>query len=126
MTDTNDNQDNTHDLYAVRFQKLENLCAAGRNPFAANFKKIHTTAEAIAAYAESLEDSDQALVSVAGRIVVFRLMGKASFIKIQDSAGQIQCYVTRDELAEGEYNNYFKKFDDFPPGNISRNFVFFI
>ena len=111
MTDTNDNQDNTHDLYAVRLQKLENLCAAGRNPFAANFKKIHTTAEAIAAYAESLEDSDQALVKVAGRIVVFRVMGKASFIKIQDSAGQIQCYVTRDELAEGEYNTYFKKLD---------------
>ncbi|MEC7609684.1 MAG: lysine--tRNA ligase, partial [Verrucomicrobiota bacterium] len=89
MTDTNDNQDNTHDLYAVRLQKLENLCAAGRNPFAANFKKMHATAEAIAAYDESLEDSDQALVNVAGRIVVFRLMGKASFIKIQDSAGQI-------------------------------------
>ena len=68
-------------------------------------------AEAIAAYDESLEDSDQALVNVAGRIVVFRLMGKASFIKIQDSAGQIQCYVTRDELAEGEYNTYFKKLD---------------
>ena len=111
MTDTNDNQDNTHDLYAVRLQKLENLCAAGRNPFAANFKKMHATAEAIAAYDESLEDSDQALVNVAGRIVVFRLMGKASFIKIQDSAGQIQCYVTRDELAEGEYNTYFKKLD---------------
>lgn len=111
MTDTNDNQDNTHDLYAVRFQKLENLCAAGRNPFAANFKKTHATAVAIAAYDESLEDSDQALVNVAGRIVVFRLMGKASFIKIQDSAGQIQCYVTRDELAEGEYNTYFKKLD---------------
>ena len=111
MTDTNDNQDNTHDLYAVRLQKLENLCAAGRNPFAANFKKTHATAEAIAAYDESLEDSDQALVNVAGRIVVFRVMGKASFIKIQDSAGQIQCYVTRDELAEGEYNTYFKKLD---------------
>ena len=38
-------------------------------------------------------------------------MGKASFIKIQDSAGIIQCYVTRDELPEGEYNKYFKKLD---------------
>ena len=108
MTDTNDN---THDLYAVRFQKLKNLCAAGRNPFTANFAKTHNTAEAIDAYDENLEDSDQALIKVAGRIVVFRVMGKASFIKIQDSAGQIQCYVTRDELAEGEYNTYFKKLD---------------
>ena len=48
---------------------------------------------------------------VAGRIIAFRIMGKASFIKLQDSAGQIQCYVTRDELPEGEYNTYFKKLD---------------
>ena len=48
---------------------------------------------------------------MAGRIVVFRVMGKASFIKIQDRDGQIQAYVTRDELPEGEYNTYFKKLD---------------
>ena len=38
-------------------------------------------------------------------------MGKASFIKIQDRDGQIQAYVTRDELPDGEYNTYFKKLD---------------
>ena len=48
---------------------------------------------------------------MAGRIVVFRVMGKASFIKIQDRDGQIQAYVTRDELPDGEYNTYFKKLD---------------
>ena len=77
MTDTNDNQDNTHDLYAVRLQKLENLCTAGRNPFAANFKKMHATAEAIAAYDQNLEDSDQALVNVAGAYCCFPVNGQS-------------------------------------------------
>ena len=58
-----------------------------------------------------LTDEAQPKVSVAGRIVVFRVMGKASFIKIQDRDGQIQAYVTRDELPDGEYNTYFKKLD---------------
>lgn len=108
MTD----QDNSHDLYAVRLQKLENLCKEGRNPFAANCAQTHTSAEALQLYREdATEDEAQPRVAVAGRIVVFRLMGKASFIKIQDRDGQIQAYVTRDELPEGEYNTYFKKLD---------------
>ncbi len=111
MTDQNTAEDNTHDLYAVRLQKLENLCAAGRNPFAANCEQAHTSAEAIKLYKEDVTDEDQELVKVAGRIVVFRVMGKASFIKLQDRDGQIQCYITRDELPEGEYNTYFKKLD---------------
>lgn len=111
MTDQNANQDNTHDLYAVRLQKLENLCKEDRNPFAANCEQSHTSEEAIKLYEEGVADEEQPLVSVAGRIVVFRVMGKASFIKIQDRDGQIQAYVTRDELPEGEYNTYFKKLD---------------
>ena len=111
MTDKTANQDNSHDLYAVRLQKLENLCKEGRNPFQANCAQTHTSGEAIKLYKEDAADEEQAEVSVAGRITVFRVMGKASFIKIQDSDGPIQCYVTRDELAEGEYNTYFKKLD---------------
>jgi len=111
MTDLNATQDNTHDLYAVRLQKLENLCAEDRNPFAANCEQTHTATQAVEVYDEELADEEQALVKVAGRIVVFRVMGKASFIKLQDRDGQIQCYVTRDELPEGEYNTYFKKLD---------------
>lgn len=111
MTDQPANQDNSHDLYAVRLQKLENLCQEGRNPFQANCAQTHTSAEAIKLYKEEAEDVEQPFVAVAGRIVVFRVMGKASFIKIQDRDGQIQAYVTRDELPEGEYNTYFKKLD---------------
>lgn len=109
MADETTTPDNSHDLYAVRLQKLEELCAEGRNPFAANCEQTHTADEAVALYKDGAPDEEQAKVKVAGRIVVFRVMGKASFIKLQDREGQIQCYVTRDELAEGEYNTYFKK-----------------
>ncbi len=109
MTDETTQPDNTHDLYAVRLQKLEELCAEGRNPFAANCEQAQTSAGAIALYREGVADEEQPRVKVAGRLVVFRVMGKASFIKLQDRDGQIQCYVTRDELPEGEYNTYFKK-----------------
>ncbi len=109
MTDPTTQPDNTHDLYAVRLQKLEALCAEGRNPFAANCEQTHTSAEAIGLFNDEAADEEQPCVQVAGRIVVFRVMGKASFIKLQDRDGQIQCYVTRDELPEGEYNEYFKK-----------------
>lgn len=111
MNNSNENNDNSHDLYAVRLQKLEGLIKEEKNPFRANCEQTHTSESAQALYDEALEDEAQATVKVAGRIVVFRVMGKASFIKIQDRAGQIQCYVTRDELPEGEYNTYFKKLD---------------
>jgi lysyl-tRNA synthetase class 2 len=111
MKENNENSDNTHDLYAVRLEKLDGLIKEGRNPFLANFEQKISSESAQAQYDESLEDEQQPIVKVAGRIIAFRIMGKASFIKLQDSAGQIQCYVTRDELPEGEYNNYFKKLD---------------
>ncbi len=111
--------DNTSDLFAVRLGKLEGLQAEGRDPFRANFEQTHTSKEAMALYKEPPAELDeteakgfpQEVVSVAGRIVVFRVMGKASFVKILDRDGVIQLYVTRDELPEGEYNTYFKKLD---------------
>lgn len=50
-------------------------------------------------------------VAVAGRMMMRRIMGKASFVSLQDVGGQIQLYVTRDDLAEGFYNEQFKKWD---------------
>ncbi len=111
MTKPNTQHEGTHDLFAVRMQKLEQLREAGRNPFAANCEQDHTSTQALAAYVEGADDEAQPVVKIAGRIVVFRVMGKASFIKIQDREGQLQAYVTRDELPEGEYNTYFKKLD---------------
>jgi len=50
-------------------------------------------------------------VSIAGRMMLKRVMGKASFAHVQDSSAQIQLFVTRDELPEGFYNEQFKKWD---------------
>lgn len=50
-------------------------------------------------------------VSVAGRMMTKRVMGKASFATLQDVGGQIQLYITRDDLPENEYNEQFKKWD---------------
>ena len=111
MTDNPTTQDNSHDLYAVRLQKLDNLRKEGRDPFQANCAQTHTSTEVASLYKVDVADESQPYVSVAGRIVVFRLMGKASFIKLQDREGVIQCYVTRDNLPEGDYNTYFKKLD---------------
>ena len=99
-------EDNSHDLYAVRLEKLKTLEAAGSNPFFANCEQSHTSVQAVASYDENTET----YVKVAGRIVAFRIMGKASFIKLLDRDGRIQSYVTRDEVGEEDYK-VFKKYD---------------
>ncbi|HCR37578.1 MAG TPA: lysine--tRNA ligase [Opitutae bacterium] len=104
----NDVSDNSHDLFAVRLAKLEEMRAQGEDPFSANWDQKHTSVEAKALFQEGEEAGPE--ISVAGRIIVFRLMGKASFVKIQDRAGQIQLYVKRDEVGEDVYQA-FKKWD---------------
>lgn len=102
------NEDNSHDLYAVRLEKLKNLKAEGLNPFFANCEQSHSSSEAVASYDEASEA--ESYVKVAGRIVAFRVMGKASFIKLLDRDGKIQAYVTRDEIGVEIYQK-FKKYD---------------
>jgi lysyl-tRNA synthetase class 2 len=101
-------KDNTHDLYAVRLAKLKSLQESGKDPFQANWDQKHTSRDALALLPEDQEEGPE--VSVAGRLVVFRVMGKASFVKIQDRHGPIQLYVTRDLVGEDAYNQ-FKKLD---------------
>lgn len=100
--------DNTHDLFAVRKAKLDAMRQGGIDPFRANWEQLQTSEEALYLYVEDEENSP--VVSVAGRIVVFRAMGKASFIKIQDRAGQIQFYVKSEEIGPEAYEA-FKKLD---------------
>ena len=101
--------ENTHDLYAVRKAKLDAMRAAGFDPYKQNWEPTHTSEEAKKCFDESGEGAE---VSVAGRILVFRIMGKASFVKIQDRRGIIQLYFSRDDLPEGVYNTEFKKLLD--------------
>ena len=91
----------------VRREKLKNLQEAGRNPFL--IEKWNVTA-----HSQDIKDNFEAMegqeVSIAGRIMAFRNMGKASFINIQDKQGRIQVYVKRDDIGAEEYQ-WFKKYD---------------
>lgn len=100
--------ENTNDLFAVRMAKLDAMRKDGFDPFRANWNQEHTSAEALALYNEDMEESSS--VSVAGRILAFRAMGKASFIKIQDRAGQIQLYIKSEVIGDTAYEA-FKKLD---------------
>ncbi len=104
-------QDISHDLFAVRKAKLDSMRAKGFDPFRANWRQTHTSKTAIESYDDSIPEGENSAeeVSVAGRVLVYRLMGKASFLKILDRDGIIQLYVSRDALPEGVYNDDFKK-----------------
>lgn len=101
--------ENTHDLYSVRKAKLEAMRAKGFDPFSQNWQATHTSEEAKKLFEQNGEGQE---VSLAGRILVYRLMGKASFVKIQDRKGVMQLYFSRDDLPEGKYNEDFKKMID--------------
>lgn len=91
----------------IRREKFESLKAAGRNPFdIVKYDQTHHSKE-IKENFEELEGKD---VSVAGRIMTYRDMGKASFIDIQDRDGRLQIYVKSDDLGAEEYN-YIKHYD---------------
>lgn len=100
----------SHDQLAVRRQKLADLRQKGVDPFRAEFQPKHFSAEAIAAFVEGAEAEDQPVVSVAGRLVVIRKMGKSQFVKIQDQEGILQIYVRQDVIGEEAYAD-FKKLD---------------
>ncbi|MDR1061902.1 MAG: lysine--tRNA ligase [Clostridiales bacterium] len=95
------------ELLAARREKLRELQAAGSDPFrAVAYGKTHGSAEIVSRFGEL----DGQAVSVAGRILTKRNMGKASFCDIQDRDGKIQLYARADELGQEAYEAY-KKYD---------------
>ena len=97
-----------------RRNSLEQLRAMGINPYPANEYVVDAYSDDIIA---NFKDDDQPRqVSVAGRMMNRRIMGKASFFELQDSKGRVQVYVSRDDLCPGEdkemYNTVFKKLLD--------------
>ena len=94
-------------LLKVRREKLAELQASGKDPF------LHTTYD-VTHHSKEIKDKFDELdgkeVSVAGRMMSKRVMGKASFCNVQDIQGQIQCYVARDNVGEEPYKD-FKKMD---------------
>lgn len=94
-------------LKKVRREKLSDLQANGKNPFViTKYDVTHHAADILAHY-EELEGRQ---VTLAGRVMQKRVMGKASFCNILDQTGNIQSYVARDSIGEEEYKD-FKKLD---------------
>lgn len=96
-----------------RIEKAELLRAEGINPYANNSQRNTTIAKFLNVNSDVAEKENQRdekrHYTVSGRIKLFRIMGKASFIKIEDESGMLQIYVARDNLPEGFYNDTFKK-----------------
>ncbi|MDD2887365.1 MAG: lysine--tRNA ligase [Aliarcobacter sp.] len=96
-----------------RIEKAEKLREVGINPYSNESSRNTTIAKYLNVNSDifNLEEKrdEKRSYTVAGRIKLFRLMGKASFIKIEDESGMLQIYVARDNLPEGFYNDIFKK-----------------
>ncbi len=94
-------------LRKVRREKLADLQANGKDPFAiTSYDQSHHSQE----IRDNYEELEGKKVSIAGRMMSKRVMGKASFCNVQDLQGNIQCYVARDSVGEDVYKD-FKKFD---------------
>jgi len=98
----------------IRRNSLKELENMGIDPFPASEYKVDSYSVDIKKQFE--ETGEEKNVVLAGRIMSRRIMGKASFIELQDSKGKIQVYISRDEICEGEdktlYNTVFKKLLD--------------
>ena len=110
----------------IRRNSLEQLRTMGINPYPAAEYVVNAYSDDI--IANFSDDVEPRQVSVAGRMMNRRIMGKASFFELQDSRGRIQVYVSRDDLCPGEdkemYNTVFKKLLDMGDFVGVKGFVF--
>ncbi|MGL4362877.1 MAG: lysine--tRNA ligase [Cellulosilyticaceae bacterium] len=96
-----------NELLKVRYDKLNELQAKGKDPFHITKFDVTSDSDTITSNFEEMEGKE---VTVAGRIMAKRDMGKASFITLQDKSGRIQSYVRKDELGDEVYAD-LKKYD---------------
>ncbi len=112
---------------AIRRNSLATLRQMGIEPYPAALYPVDATSTDIRANFKD-DASEQRQVCIAGRIMSRRIMGKASFVELQDNAGRIQVYVARDEICPGEdkdlYNVVFKKLLDIGDIVGFKGFVF--
>ncbi|MFO7295674.1 MAG: lysine--tRNA ligase [Clostridia bacterium] len=100
-------EQNLNDILLVRREKLNKLRKEGRDPFEITRFGVTHYSQQIKDHFDTMEGQE---VTVAGRIMSKRMMGKASFAHIQDSAGQIQIFVRINDVGEEQYED-FKSFD---------------
>ncbi len=103
---------NLNEQQQVRRGKLDDLRGLGIEPYPARLPhpRTHTAAEAIAAYQAGLPEGE--LVTLVGRLLTVRVMGKAAFAHIEDGSGRIQIYLKRDVLGEAIYDELFRRLID--------------
>ena len=108
MAEQNNNQvQDVNQLLKVRHEKLADLQERGKDPFKiTKFDVTHHSAD----IKDNFEELEGQTVTIAGRMMFKRVMGKASFCSIQDLKGNIQSYVARDDIGEEDYAD-FKKYD---------------
>ncbi len=100
-------EQNLNEILKIRHEKLAELKEAGKDPFEiTKYDQTHHSME----IKDNFDELEGKTVSVAGRLMFKRVMGKASFCNIQDLQGNIQSYVARDNIGEESYKD-FKKFD---------------
>ena len=107
QTQQNNNSPSLSEVLQIRRDKLSELQSSGNDPFViTKYDQTHHSAE----IKDNFDSLEGKTVSVAGRLMSKRVMGKASFCHVQDLEGTVQCYVTRDDLGEEDYKQ-FKKLD---------------
>ena len=107
MQNTNEVQQDLSEILKVRREKLQNLQNEGRNPFEETKFVVSHHALEIKDNFDALEGSE---ITIAGRLMSKRGMGKVSFCDMQDRSGRIQLYARKDEMDEEVYDR-FKKYD---------------
>lgn len=104
-TNTAQGEENLSEILRIRRAKLAELCEKGRDPFKITKFDKDTDFRTIRENFESLEGTD---VSVAGRIMSRRDMGKANFIDLADETGKMQVYIKSDDIGEQAFDEYRK------------------
>ena len=95
-------QPSLNDQMQRRLEERQHLLEAGVNPYPTHFEVSHSSTDIIIHFKEDIKEA----VSVAGRIMTIRKMGKASFFHLQDSKGRIQIYLKKDEVGEATYDTF--------------------
>ena len=103
-----------NELIKQRHHKLDLIKQAGKNPYPNQFRREHYAQDLQTTYQDqdkqALADAKPVIVSVAGRMMLKRVMGKASFATIADMTGRIQAYISKNDIGEDAYND-FKTWD---------------
>lgn len=102
--------------HEIRLEKLRKLREMDYNPYPHEFEVTHKSRYILdhpeLIKGDDQEEEDVESVSVAGRVMNRRIMGKSTFFNLQDSEGSIQVYIRRDDVGKEEYNTVFKKLTD--------------